>query len=313
MYVVPRRTSGSILRRLTVFKKGTRSGREIQQISCGLQTTVSVAGEPKVRAVHPAPLLQGSTAAGAEAHHRSPARRFSTGGKKVIPFVLADIGEGIAEVELLQWFVSEGEAVQQFDNICEVQSDKATVEISSRYEGVVKSIHFKVGDMVQVGSALVDIEVEADDGDGDSEQADEANELEAAAAQKAASHSPSTQPTAADAYSTAPPLASDREILTTPAVRKIAKENAVDLAAVPGSGPNGRILKEDILAFIAGGSITNTTPSTSENAAKAIETSPETSMPAPSKALPSRGAVASGTSRSEQISGMATVSPPSCA
>ena len=47
-----------------------------------------------------------------------------------IPYLLADIGEGIAEVELLQWFVSEGDVVSQFDKICEVQSDKATVEIT---------------------------------------------------------------------------------------------------------------------------------------------------------------------------------------
>ena len=46
------------------------------------------------------------------------------GGKKTVPFLLADIGEGIAEVELLQWFVSEGDTINQFDNVCEVQSDK---------------------------------------------------------------------------------------------------------------------------------------------------------------------------------------------
>lgn len=73
----------------------------------------------------------------------------------VIPFVLADIGEGIAEVELLQWFVQEGDEVQQFDRICEVQSDKATVEITSRYDGRITSLEHDKGDMVKVGSPLL--------------------------------------------------------------------------------------------------------------------------------------------------------------
>ena len=64
----------------------------------------------------------------------SPSRPFSASpaSKASIPFLLADIGEGIAEVELLQWFVSPGHEVSQFDRVCEVQSDKATVEITSR-------------------------------------------------------------------------------------------------------------------------------------------------------------------------------------
>jgi biotin carboxyl carrier protein len=71
-------------------------------------------------------------------------------GGKVVPFLLADIGEGIAEVEMMQWFVREGDSVKQFDRICEVQSDKATVEISSRYDGVVRRVHHGVGAIVKV-------------------------------------------------------------------------------------------------------------------------------------------------------------------
>ncbi|CAM9303188.1 unnamed protein product, partial [Ectocarpus sp. 12 AP-2014] len=76
-------------------------------------------------------------------------------------FRLTDIGEGILEVEVLQWFVAPGDSVSQFDKLCEVQSDKANVEITSRYDGVVRNVHWNVGDMVQTGAVLVDIEERA--------------------------------------------------------------------------------------------------------------------------------------------------------
>ncbi|CAB1098012.1 unnamed protein product [Ectocarpus sp. CCAP 1310/34] len=75
--------------------------------------------------------------------------------------VLPNIGEGILEVEVLQWFVAPGDSVSQFDKLCEVQSDKANVEITSRYDGVVRNVHWNVGDMVQTGAVLVDIEERA--------------------------------------------------------------------------------------------------------------------------------------------------------
>lgn len=70
---------------------------------------------------------------------------------KVKPYLLADIGEGIKECEVIQWFVQPGSKIEEFDPICEVQSDKASVEITSRYDGVVKAIHYAVGDMALVG------------------------------------------------------------------------------------------------------------------------------------------------------------------
>ena len=78
---------------------------------------------------------------------RSSSKNLKTGRRA---FLLADIGEGIAEVELLQWFVQPGNTVSQFDRLCEVQSDKATVEITSRYDGVVSEQCGNVGDMIQV-------------------------------------------------------------------------------------------------------------------------------------------------------------------
>ncbi|RCN38123.1 Biotin-requiring enzyme [Ancylostoma caninum] len=100
----------------------------------------------------------------------------------IIQFKLSDIGEGIAEVQIKEWqvfcfpfslvtnaarnhsrvasrHVKVGDTVSQFDNLCEVQSDKAAVTITSRYDGVIKKLHFNVDDVARVGQPLVEIEV----------------------------------------------------------------------------------------------------------------------------------------------------------
>ncbi|KAL8649783.1 MAG: hypothetical protein Q9210_004204, partial [Variospora velana] len=69
----------------------------------------------------------------------------------VKPFLLSDIGEGIKEVQIIQWFVEPGARVEQFSKICEVQSDKAAVEITSRFDGVIKKLHYEAEDMAPVG------------------------------------------------------------------------------------------------------------------------------------------------------------------
>ncbi len=85
------------------------------------------------------------------------ARATPTSG--VIPFLLTDVGEGIAECEVLKWHVREGDAVREFQKLCELQSDKATVEITSRFAGKVLRLHYRPGQMARVGQPLVDIDL----------------------------------------------------------------------------------------------------------------------------------------------------------
>ena len=93
------------------------------------------------------------------------ARPFSSQDTVVKDFLLADIGEGIAEVEVLEWFVKAGDHVKEFDDLLRVQSDKATTEITSPYEGEVVDIAVGVGEMAEVGNPLLRIRVARGEGE----------------------------------------------------------------------------------------------------------------------------------------------------
>lgn len=150
---------------------------------------------------------------------------------------MTDIGEGIREVAVKEWFVKVGDKVSQFDNICEVQSDKASVTITSRYDGVIAKLYYDVDQTAHVGKPLVDIETE---------QAEEANKIEGQVQE--ATEQESVKQEERSVIST-----SSAETLCIPSVRRLAKEHNVNLSNVQGTGKNGRILKEDILIYIEEG------------------------------------------------------------
>ncbi|XP_013141448.1 PREDICTED: lipoamide acyltransferase component of branched-chain alpha-keto acid dehydrogenase complex, mitochondrial isoform X1 [Papilio polytes] len=149
---------------------------------------------------------------------------------KTVAFKLSDIGEGIREVVIKEWFIKVGDKVQQFDNICEVQSDKAAVTITSRYDGVITKIYHEVDQTALVGQPLVDIDLDSTPDEESSSDSDTENEVEVSKTQ-----SQTTQKV---------------KVLTTPAVRRIAAQFKVDLGTINPSGRNGRILKEDVLAHL---------------------------------------------------------------
>ncbi|KAG7358980.1 dihydrolipoamide acetyltransferase [Nitzschia inconspicua] len=195
----------------------------------------------------------------------------ATSGKST-PFLLADIGEGIAEVELMQWYVQAGDHVQQFDRVCEVQSDKATVEITSRYDGKVLSLEHSVGDMVKVGEALMYIA--ADHGDDLHHTKDTAQDLSTPAEEQlriptiaSQYHFDSddvattvTKQATDDGTSTAS-NSIEAKVLTSPAIRKLAKEHNLDLATIVGTGPKGRVSKGDVLTVLKERGLVSSKPS----------------------------------------------------
>ncbi len=157
---------------------------------------------------------------------------------KIIPFKLADIGEGITEVQILQWYVKEGSPVKQFERVAEVQSDKATVEISSRYEGMVKKLHYSVNEMAKVGEPLVDIET------GEAGVVDEVKKSEVSNDQ--VFNGQVTIEQVSNEQVTIEQARISGDVRVMPSVRKVAKERGINLSQVTGSGKNGRILLEDL-------------------------------------------------------------------
>jgi len=146
---------------------------------------------------------------------------------------LPDIGEGIAEGEILKWLVKEGEAVKEEQPLVEVMTDKVNVQIPSPWTGKVSRILAKEGETVKVGQVILVI----DSGTGDQQTASKPAE---AALNPAATVSQQFQaPRQLGAASAA-------GVLATPATRKLARELGVDVTKLRGSGSTGRITEEDV-------------------------------------------------------------------
>lgn len=160
-----------------------------------------------------------------------------------VAFNLSDIGEGIREVIVKEWFVKEGDVVQQFDNLCEVQSDKASVTITSRYDGKILKIHHGIDDVALVGKPLIDFDVDEDPATAAPSTAPNGDSPPKASASAVVDNSSVADYDNGDNKSR-------QKHLTTPAVRRIAHEHNVDLSRVNATGPHGRILKSDVLEYL---------------------------------------------------------------
>ena len=151
-------------------------------------------------------------------------------------FKLPDLGEGMVEAEIVEWMVQPGDRVREGDPIACIMTDKANVEMPSPVDGLVLRISGQAGETVAVGAELAAFEIA---GSGPAAEAGEAPaERPPAAPPPSAAASPPQE---------APPA---KKILTSPAIRRRAKECGLELAQVPGSGPGGRILASDLDAYL---------------------------------------------------------------
>ncbi|MGD0105663.1 MAG: dihydrolipoamide acetyltransferase family protein [Rhodopila sp.] len=184
---------------------------------------------------------------------------------------LPDVGEGVAEAEVVEWHVKIGDLVQEDGTIAAVMTDKATVEIPSPIAGRIIWMAAGVGDVVAVGSDLVRVEVKGEDDGVIVERPKQAMPAaETAPPVRPAKHAAAmtTEPPADEVPRTLPfrrfgggaPRPEGEKPLASPAVRLRAREAGVDLRQVPGTGPAGRITHEDLEAFFAQGPVTARAP-----------------------------------------------------
>jgi pyruvate dehydrogenase E2 component (dihydrolipoamide acetyltransferase) len=145
-------------------------------------------------------------------------------------FVLPDLGEGLVEAEIRNVLVKEGDVVREDSPLLEVETDKAQVEIPSPFAGRVEKIHVQPGQTVKVGQPLVSF--------GDATGASTPTRPAPAVAARA--------PAPAETKTPAPSPADGGPVPATPSTRRLARELSVDLRAVRGSGPGGRVTDDDV-------------------------------------------------------------------
>ena len=167
-----------------------------------------------------------------------------------LEFKLPDVGEGVAEGELVKWLVREGETVSEDQPLVEVMTDKATVEIPSPRSGTILKIMAQEGDMVPVGAVMVVIGEEGEALESKAQKKQGPTVLESP--ESAEARTPSTQTRKAT------------KVLATPATRKLARELGVNLSQIQGTGAKGKVTKADVERHAEAEEKPSTTASTSE-------------------------------------------------
>ena len=216
-------------------------------------------------------------------------------------FKMPDIGEGIAEGEIVKIDIKVGDTIQEDDILFEVQNDKSVEEIPSPVSGKVLEVRVQEGTVARVGDIIVVI----DDGSGPAEAAAPAAAPEAAPAAVEAPVAPAAAPTpaapAAPAQATGVPAASnpDKLVLAMPSVRQYAREKGVDITLVVPTGKGGRVTREDIDNF-GGAPVASAAPAVEAAVASAPAAQVEAPEAPAAKAEPAKPFVGSA-EREERV------------
>ena len=163
-------------------------------------------------------------------------------------FILPDLGEGVHEAELIRWLVAPGDTVTEHQTLAEMETDKALVEVPSPWSGVIKELHGKEGEILNVGNPLVSYQVGGASDPATAPAAAAVVEEESEDAGTVVGSVDSSLSIPASFVQTEAPVVSNAsgKALATPAVRRIARDMSVDIDTVPGTGRGGRVTASDV-------------------------------------------------------------------
>jgi len=224
------------------------------------RATAAAAAKPAAREAKPRPAA--ATATAEPPRGRAPSSAASPASAGRLEFKLPDIGEGVAEGEIVKWLVQVGDTVAEHQAVLEVMTDKATVEIPSPAAGRIAEQRVKAGEVAPVGTVLFVLEL--------------AGGAAPAAAQRPEPDrpQPEAERTEAAKHADAPAASAAREgngrVLAVPSARRVARELGIDLGQISGSGRNGVIRRSDVEDFAK----QRETPPAAESGARARGAAP---------------------------------------
>ena len=169
-------------------------------------------------------------------------------------FKFPDLGEGLSEGKLLEWYVTEGQTINENDPLAKVETDKVVADIPSPRGGKILRLHGKVDQVINVGDTFVEI----DDGSGDTNQADEASAAESTEVVEPGfgvvgnievATGNDVMPAGKEGRNSA--VNSSKKVKATPVARKLARDLRVDINQAQGTGPGGRVTKDDVQRLAA--------------------------------------------------------------
>ena len=171
-------------------------------------------------------------------------------------FILPDIGEGIVECEVVEWLIAEGDHIEEDQPVVDVMTDKALVQIPAHTAGIVSKLYYPQGDIAKVHQPL--FAVIPDHGAVVGEKANGGSGVPKTAVKRTSmatdtsSAGTNSQITSERESTSAVSVSGKSKALASPAVRRLCREYELDILSIPGSGKDGRVLKDDVLQFQKG-------------------------------------------------------------